>query len=382
MSLARSRCGYFLLCAALTSTSCGVSDGPDGPDGLDRSDLPDGVAESQVVAAATPCSVPSFIAGAPSPAGFASLNGGTTGGGAATGQLVTTLAQLNTAAKGTTAAVIFVSGDLGQGTATIGSNKTIIGCSGTNPTLRGHVGLSSSANVIIRNLNVVGFNCRPPDVDTGNGGECQNGQDAITVQKSHNIWFDHDAISDGSDGNLDINHGSDFITISNTKFFYSSARSDPNDTGAAGHRFSNLIGGSDSNGSEDAGKLNITWVHDWWAQNVVERQARIRFGKNHFYNNLWTSTGNNYCIGVGVGANILTQNNAFINVRTPLNTTSFVNASIAASAIKSTGNVLTGTSGNAAVDLNAGSVFTPPYAFTLGSGSTTQAFVQANAGPK
>jgi pectate lyase len=367
MTLVTWRYGAFVICAALTAPGCGVADGPDDP------------GQADVAQAATPCSVPSFIAGAPSPAGWASLNGGTTGGGAAAGQLVTTLAQFNTAAKGTTPAVIFVSGNLGQGTATIGSNKTIIGCSGTNPTLSGHVGLSSSANVIIRNMNIVGFNCRPPDVDTANGGECQNGQDAVTVQKSHNIWFDHDAISDGSDGNLDINHGSDFITVSNTKFFYSSARSDPNDTGAAGHRFSNLIGGSDSNGSEDSGHLNITWVHDWWAQNVVERQARVRFGKNHFYNNLWTSTGNNYCIGVGVGASILTQNNAFVNVKTPINNTSFVNS---ASAIKSTGNVLQGITGTAPSDLNPGSVFTPPYTFNLGMGSTTQAFVQANAGPK
>ncbi|HEX3480815.1 MAG TPA: hypothetical protein VHT91_37625 [Kofleriaceae bacterium] len=307
------------------------------------------------------------------------MNGNTTGGGAAAGQLVTTLSQFNTAAKGTTAAVIFVSGNLGQGTATIGSNKTIIGCSGTNPTLSGHVSVKGATNVIIRNINIVGFNCRPPDVDTSSGGECQDGQDAVTVDNSRNVWFDHDAVSDGSDGNLDVVHGSDFVTISNTKFFYSSARSDPNDTGAAGHRFSNLIGGSDGNGSQDTGHLNITWVHDWWAQNVVERQARVRFGKNHFFNNLWTSTGNNYCIGVGVSASILTQNNAFVNVKTPINTTSFENS---ASAIKSTGNVLTGITGTAPSDLNPGSVFTPPYTFNLGMGSTTQAFVQANAGPK
>jgi pectate lyase len=356
-----------MICAVSAMTGCALSEP---------------LEQEEVEQAATPCAVPSFIAGTPAPVGWASLNGGTTGGGAATGQLVTTLAQFNTAAKGTTAAVIFVSGNLGQGTATIGSNKTIIGCSGTNPTLSGHVGLSSQSNVIIRNMNIVGFNCKPPDVDTSNGGQCQNGQDAVTVQKSHNIWFDHDAISDGSDGNLDVNHGSDFITVSNTKFFYSSARSDPNDTGAAGHRFSNLIGGSDSNGSEDTGHLNITWVHDWWAQNVVERQPRVRFGKNHLVNNLWTCTGNNYAIGVGVGANILTQNNAFVNIKTPINTTSFVKTSIAPSAIRSTGNLATGITGTAPSDLNPSTVFTPPYSIAIDAASGVQAFVQANAGVK
>ena len=369
MLLARTAIYSLLSVTCGITAGCGMSDPGDSTDPLD---------EGEVSQAATPCSVPSFIAGAPAPVGWASLNGGTTGGGAATQTLVTTLAQLNTAAAGTTARVIFVSGKLAQGTATIGSNKTIIGCSGTTPTLSGTVQIKNATNVIIRNMNIVGFNCKPPDIDTANGGQCQNGHDAVTVQTVRNIWFDHDAISDGSDGNLDINHGSDFITVSNTKFFYSTARSDPNDTGAAGHRFSNLIGGSDSNGSEDTGHLNITWVHDWWAQNVVERQARVRFGKNHFFNNLWTSAGNNYCIGLGVSANLLIQNNAFVGVKTPINTTSFENS---ASIAHLAGNVFSGTSGNAVVDVNGGSVFTPPYTFNLGMGSTTEAFVQANAGP-
>ena len=44
---------------------------------------------------------------------------------------------------------------------------------------------------------------------------------------SHHVWFDHDDISDGSDGNLDITHASDYITISWTKFHYSGKRTDP-----------------------------------------------------------------------------------------------------------------------------------------------------------
>jgi len=365
-----NRTGW-LMAGALGLVGCGMADETDG----------DGD-EASAQQAATACAVPSFIASSPTPVGFASLNGNTTGGGSATPQVVTTLAQLNAAAAGTGAAVIFVSGKLAQGTVTIGSNKTIVGCSGTTPTLSGHVAISNAANVIVRNINIVDFNCKPPDVDPTRGGQCQNGQDAVTVQRSHNIWFDHDAVSDGSDGNLDIVHGSDFLTISNTKLFYSSKRTDPNDTGAAGHRFSDLVGGSDSNAAEDTGKLNITWHHDWWADNVVERQPRIRFGKNHLFNNLWTSAGNNYAIGVGVGASILTQNNAFVNIKTPINTTSFVNTGVARSAIKSTGNVSSGVTGTAPVDLNPTTVFTPPYTVNIGDGATTQAFVQANAGPK
>ncbi|HTA89914.1 MAG TPA: polysaccharide lyase family 1 protein [Polyangiaceae bacterium] len=332
--------------------------------------------------AATTCSVPSFITQSPTPTGWATQNGGTTGGGTAKATTVTTLAQLNSAAKGTTAAVIYVQGKLAQGTVTIGSNKTIIGCSGNNA-LNGHVELKGSSNVILRNLNVIGYNCAPPDVNTATGGQCQNGQDAMTIEKdSHHIWIDHSAISDGSDGNLDITHASDDITISYTKFFYSTKRSDPNDTGAAGHRFSDLIGHSDSNGSEDTGHLNITFHHDWWAQNVVERAPRIRFGKVHLYNDLWTNTGDDYCIGVGVGANVRSEENAFIGVKTPIDTTSYVNSSIAKSVAKSTSNLYSGTSGKSPADLNASSVFAPPYSFSAESASAVQADVQANAGPK
>ena len=366
MTFQRRKWSHFIACAvlAVAATACGD---------------PDDFEAGSEFEAATGCSVPGFVSSAPTPVGFASLNGNTTGGGSATPQVVTSLSAFNTAAKGTTAAVIFVSGNLGKGTFTIGSNKTIVGCSGTTPTIGGHVAVKSSANVIIRNLNIVGFNCRPPDPDASAGGQCQDGQDAITVEKSHNIWFDHDAISDGSDGNLDIVHGSDNITVSYTKFFYSSKRADPNDTGAAGHRFSDLVGGSDSNGSEDSGHLNITWHHNWWAQNVVERQPRIRFGKNHLYNNLWTSSGNNYCIGTGVSANILVQNNAFVGVKTPFNNTSFDDSN---SVLHASGNVFSNTSGTAPSDLNGGRVFSPPYSVNIGQGSSTQQFVMDNAGPK
>ncbi len=328
-------------------------------------------------AAVTSCTIPSYVAATPTPIGWASQNGGTTGGGSATPTVVTTLSAFNTAAKGTTAAVIYVSGNLGKGTFTIGSNKTIIGCSGTTPTLGGHVGLATSTNVIIRNLNIVGYNCAPPDVDTSTGGQCQNGQDSVTIDKSSkNVWIDHNAISDGSDGNMDITHGSDFITISYSKFFYSTQRSDPNDTGAMGHRVSNLVGHSDSNSTEDSGKLNVTWHHNWWAQNVMERQPRVRFGKNHVYNNLYTATGNNYCIGAGYYSSILAQNNVFVGSTVPV----MLAYSNSSTIISPTGNLFSGTNGNTA-GMGSG-VFTPSYSYALAAASAVQADVQANAGPK
>jgi pectate lyase len=292
----------------------------------------------------------------------------TTGGEGGPTVSVSSLSDLTNAVKGTNAQIIEIKGSI-SGTISIGSNKTLIGCAGAQ--FKGHIAMNGSANVIVRNLKIVGNNC------TDNPSDCSGGEDAITVQTSANhLWFDHDDISDGSDGNLDLTHASDYITISWTKFHYSGRRTDP--AGAAGgHQFSNLIGHSDSNSSEDTGHLRITFHHDWWADNVVERMPRVRFGKVHLFNNLYTASGNDYCIGVGVGANIRTENNVFIGVATPINTTSYSDST---SAIASTGNVYMGTSGTAPADLKASSVFTPSYSYTPDATSGLEAAIRAGAG--
>ena len=130
----------------------------------------------------------------------------TTGGAGGPTMQVADASGLSTAIKGDNAVVIEIRGMI-DGSFSIGSNKTLIGCDGG--TVRGHIGLNKSQNVIIRNLNVVGFNC------TDNPSDCSGGDDAITVQgASHHLWFDHDDVSDGSDGNLDMTHATDYVTIS------------------------------------------------------------------------------------------------------------------------------------------------------------------------
>jgi len=317
--------------------------------------------------------------------GWATASGSTTGGGNATPVTVTTFADLQSAVKGTTAAVIYVKGVLAPGSVSIGSNKTIVGLCGAE--IHGHIGINKQSNIILRNIKIVGYavgNCAlDPDYSSATG--CSSGNDAISIEgQSNHIWLDHDDVSDGTDGNLDITHACDFITVSWTKFHYSSARTDPtgsDSTGANGHRFSNLVGHSDSNSSEDTGHLTITWHHNWWADYVVERQPRVRFGRVHLFNNLYTSAGDDYCIGVGVGANLRTENNIFVGVKTPIDTASYSDAT---SAISSAGNVYSGTSGDAPADLKASSVFNPAssYTYTLDDTSGLQAVIESGAGPK
>jgi pectate lyase len=295
---------------------------------------------------------------------------------------VTTLAALQSAAKGTTAAVIYVKGVLAAGAVSVGSNKTIAGLCGAE--IHGHVEMSGSVNVIIRNIKIVGYgvgDCTlDPTYDSTVG--CSSGQDAISLQKNaHNVWFDHCDISDGTDGNLDITNAADFVTVSWTKFHYTprTDNSGSDSTGASGHRFSNLVGGSD-NSSGDVGKLNITWHHNWWADNVVERQPRVRYGKNHILNNLFTSTASNYCVRAGMDAQILVENNAFVGVKNPQQFNS--TADQGTSTITAQGNLYSGTSGTQSTGGSGTPFTTPPYAYTPDATAGLQAAIQSGAGPK
>ena len=317
--------------------------------------------------------------------GWASISGSgidtTTGGGSATPTVVSTLSDFNDAAAGSNAAVIWVKGSI-TGKMKVGSNKTIAGVCGGE--LHGHLEVSGSTNVILSNLKIVGYavgDCSlDPDYDASTG--CSSGNDAMTVQKNaHHIWIDHCDISDGTDGNLDITNGANYVTVSWTKFHYT-PRTDndgSDSTGAAGHRFSDLVGGSDS-ATGDAGNLNITWHHDWWADNIVERQPRVRFGKNHLFNNLWSSTASNYCVRAGIQAQILVESSVFTGVK---DATQFNNSDDQKTAyITQTNNVFTNTSGTPATGGGGTPFTTPPYAYTPDATSGLEAAIRAGAGPR
>lgn len=336
-----------------------------------------------------PCPVPSYIASDPKPIGWASQGSATTGGGTATPILVTTLSQFQSEVGGTAAKVIYVKGEFAPAEIKIGSNKTIIGCS-SGAKIQGHVGIGSgSSNVIIRNLKISGYgvgDCtKDPGFDAGTG--CSSGADAIGVNgTAHHVWFDHCLIMDGTDGNLDITNDADFVTVSWTKFAYTPRTDNVGDdsTGAAGHRFSNLVGGTDSNptGWPGTRPLNVTWHHNWWADGVVERQPRVRFGRNHLFNNYYNSTISNYCVRAGIEASILLESNAFEGVKSPHQFNSTANEATAYIAL-GTGdraNSYTSTTGDQAKQ-GGGSSFTPPYSYQVTAASTVAAAVKAGAGP-
>lgn len=309
-----------------------------------------------------------------SPTGWASVDdlgqNGTTGGEGGDVVEVTTTAELLSAVAGTMPRIVQVKGSLGDGMRVpIGSNKTIEGLAGAE--LHGAVRLDGSVNVILRNLKIVGNDCADAEeVETNGLPDCSSGADAVTIRSgAHHVWVDHCDISDGSDGNLDVTEQADYVTVSWTKFSYSRERD-------GGHHFSNLVGGGDG-AMADAGKLRVTFHHCWWADRARERMPRIRYGKVHVFNSLYTAAGNNYCVGVGVYANVLTERNVFIGVSDPIETSSYSNSESVAVARD---NLYVNTSGTMS-DLGS-AVFMPPYGYTLDATASLEAAIRNGAGPR
>jgi len=295
-------------------------------------------------------------------AGFATVNGDTTGGSGGSTQTVTTATAFTTAVEGTATSVIYVQGALTIGEVRPKSNKTIIGL-GTNATLLGvlTIGAMSSfgeiSNIVVRNL----FLHNP--TGTGSGGG-----DGITLQYgAHHVWVDHCTFYDNPDGQLDTSHASDYLTYSWNKFYYTS------DTG---HNFVNLVGHNDSNGAEDSGTLRITWHHNWYGTLCVERMPRVRFGQNHIFNNYYGCTGNNYCVGVGCSSQLLVENDCFDNVSNPWK--NYSSGCTQGLVEWNAGNVFLSTT--IPTWAPNSTVFSPPYTYTLEDGATVKDTVTTWAG--
>lgn len=290
------------------------------------------------------------------PEGWASQTTGTTGGAGGTEVTVSTMAQLQTEAKSSGRKIILVNMGTYTGTLTLASDKSILGKE-PGVIIQGNIKISAVSNVILRNLAVKGNKC-------GTYEECKAGDDAVNINnEAHHIWLDHVDVSDGQDGNCDISNGSDHVTITWSKFWYSYDKE---------HRFSNLIAGDD-NLAIDKDKLRITYAYCWWADRVVERQPRGRAGKVHVVNNLYTSSATNYACGPGVDIQMLIENNVFKSAGTAIKEF----AGTPAAAWKSVGNI--GSANDMAT--NKGSVFTPPYTLSQKlSASEVEAKIKPAAG--
>jgi len=270
--------------------------------------------------------------------GWATQNGGTTGGANYGSVTVSNVSDLKSYAKAGNKTIYIKPGTY-AGTIEVGSNVTLYGYPGvviTQPSKGSGIKISGSKNVIIRNISVQGV-----------GAVDEDDEDCLQINhESKNVWIDHVHVYDGHDGNMDIVNQSDYITVSWSKFTYTSK--------SKNHQFSNLFGNSDSK-TADANALKITAHHNWWGDGVKERMPRVRFGQVHVVNNLFTSSAASYCVRAGMKANIRVENNVFIGVKNPLD---YNNQSKEDAKVSMIGNYYEKTSGNTT---GQGTAFTPSY---------------------
>jgi len=299
--------------------------------------------------------------------GWATQNGGVTGGGSATPKVVSTYADLKSALTTASVKVVHVQGTItfpnsGRITIQDQTGKTIIGLPGSKMVSidrskegSGIFYIKRCNNFVMRNLTF-----------EGTGAYDTDGNDNLTLDNCQNFWIDHCDFRDGTDGNFDIKNQSDYISVTWCKFSYAKPPIAGGSGGSNDHRYSNLIGSSDG-ATNDQNKLNVTFQYCWWAQGCVERMPRVRFGKVHVVNSLFNSTVSKNCIRAGYKANLLIENNVFIGVKTPIDLyqNNFT-------AVTARNNLFTNTSGNTSGN---GTAFTPPYSLTIVPASNVQSLV-------
>jgi len=273
--------------------------------------------------------------------GWATQGGGTTGGGGAAATTVTSSSALTSAMAGTNAAVIRVSGTIScSGMLRVGSNKTILGNSGA--TIAGcGLNVSEASNVIIRNLNFRGWN-----------------DDAINVQYSTRVWIDHNSLTGGFDGAIDIKRASDFVTVSWNRIF--------------GHDKSMLLGHSDDNAGEDVGHLRVSYHHNWF-DGTGQRHPRVRFGNPvHVYNNFYGGV-TSYGVASTEGAGVLVEGNYFENTEDPFH---LGEGDSGPGSLVARNNHFVGSGSGQ----TGGSVASIPYSYTLDSAANVKSIVTGGAG--
>ena len=301
------------------------------------------------------------------PVGWATQNGGVTGGGTATATVVTTYAALKTAITSAAVKVVHISGVItvplnGKISFQDQTGKTIFGLPGsrlisTDLTAAGSgiLYMKRCTNIIIRNVTF-----------EGPGAFDEDGNDNLTIENDTRVWIDHCQFEDGMDGNLDIKTAADFVSVTWCKFIYNKPPIPGGSGGSNDHRFSNLFGsGDDAFG--DRTHLNITMQYNWWAQGCKARMPRVRFGKVHMVNNYFNSTASSQCVQAGFEADLLVESNVFENVHVPIDLMANNSTGVTVQ-----NNIFTNTTGNRA---GSGTAFTPPYTLTITPAANVKSIV-------
>jgi pectate lyase len=272
------------------------------------------------VATGVVLSIPPASAAVGSVTGYATQNGGTTGGAGGQTVRATTGTAIHAAlcgrASSTTPITIQVEGTINHGnTSKVSgescntadgvielkqiSNVTIIGVGGGAVFDQLGIHIREASNIIIQNVTV--RNVKKSGSPTSNGG------DAIGMESTvRNVWVDHVTLeasggeSEGFDGLFDMKNNTQYVTLS-----YSILRN----SGRGG-----LVGSSES----DLSNGFITYHHNLY-ENIDSRTPLLRGGIAHIYNNHYVSLHESG-INSRAGARAKVDNNYFRNSKDVLGT--------------------------------------------------------------
>ncbi|MEV0646281.1 pectate lyase [Phytomonospora sp. NPDC050363] len=252
--------------------------------------------------------------------GYATQNGGTTGGAGGQTVRATTGTAIHTAlcgrASSSTPIIIEVTGTINHGnTAKVSgdscntaagvielkqiSNVSIIGVGSGAVFDQLGIHIREASNIIIQNVTI--RNVKKSGSPTSNGG------DAISMESDvRNVWVDHTTLeasggeSEGYDGLFDMKDNTQYVTLS-----YSILRN----SGRGG-----LIGSSESDRSNGF----VTFHHNLYS-NIDSRTPLLRGGISHIYNNTYVDLHESG-INSRAGGRAKVENNHFKNSKDVLGT--------------------------------------------------------------
>ncbi|KAK0102822.1 hypothetical protein ONS95_000979 [Cadophora gregata] len=296
--------------------------------------------------------VPAFAACTDSADGFASLNGGTTGGSGGTVVTVSNQADLNTYATAQEKYIIKVAGKITiapKGTEIrVSSDKTIIGVGSTGEIYGGGFFLNGVKNVIIRNLKIGNTY-----VDGDYDGKTQD-WDGIQMDTASNVWIDHCLLERGGDGLIDSRKDTNFLTVS-----YTILRD---------HNKAFGIGWTEN-------LVAQATIHHNYFQNLNQRNPsadNLKYA--HLYNN-YVNNVTSYGHYTRGQTNAVIENVYFKKVKNSIQKD-------AGAVLRASGNVFDSCTGTIAA--NSGTAFKPAdfYKYTLDTSANVPSIVEAQAGPK
>lgn len=332
----------------------------------------------------TALTIPGAQAAPTGATGFASSNGGTTGGAGGQTVKATTGTAIHTAlctrASSSTPITIQVEGTINHAnTAKVSgpscntaagvielkqiSNVTIVGVGSGAVFDQLGIHIREASNIIIQNVTVK--NVKKSGFPTSNGG------DAISMESGvRNVWVDHATLeasggeSQGYDGLFDMKADTQYVTLS-----YSILRN----SGRGG-----LIGSSESDRSNGF----VTFHHNLY-ENLDSRTPLLRGGVAHIYNNSYVDLAESG-INSRAGAKAKVENNHFKDSKDVLGT--FYTSE--AGTWQVAGNIFdnvtwsprSGDTNPAGPNPVSTTTVSIPYAYTLDGASCVPSIVRATAG--